>query len=153
MKACTMAAVLVLLAACTTTESVELDPENDRSQPLTALGDNVLAFYFASDLWDGTYTCIAGEDGREAAALAFAEEARLMARHISLSPFDGCALIDGEWINPDSQTTAHVIELHGLSCPDADHCTAFVRQSRGSETFSDQRIDMTYMDGAWSFAE
>ena len=145
-------AAALLLASCTSpgADDLYMHPELDLAHPATALADHALAAYFASELWDGTSTCVAGEDGREPVALEFNEEARLMARHISLSSFDVCGLIDGKWTDTASQTPARLIEVHGLSCPDAHHCTAFVRHSRWDVVGPDERFAMTFADGHWT---
>lgn len=147
-------ALLLALAGCTSPNADELymHPEMDRDHPLTAMADYALEAYYSSDLGDGTSTCVAGEDGREPVALEFNEEARLMAKHISLSPFAACGLVDGKWMDVESDTMAHVIEVHGLACPDADHCTAFVRQSRWDVVGPDERFAMAFADGRWTFA-
>ena len=152
-----LALVLALpmaLVACTSSspDDLYMHPELDAAHPATALADHALAAYFASDLWDGTSTCVAGEDGREPVALEFDEEARLMAKHVSLSPFAACGLIDGRWVDTDSRAPAHVIEVHGLSCADANHCTAFVRHSRWDMTGRDERYRMRFADGRWTIA-
>jgi hypothetical protein len=147
-------ALPLLLAACTTPQ--EAGPPsfvNDRSQPVAALLDHVLEGYFASPAHDGYTVCAATTDGREAAALPFEQETALMARHISLSSFDACNMIDGAWQNVDSGTLAQVFEVHSFSCTNADHCSGFVTFTRSSTVLHNSLYRMAFADGAWQFSE
>lgn len=158
--AATVAGAALLLAGCSHKDDQGREDDSasglpslaaDKSEPLLALADHLLASYFASDVATRPTVCIAVSDGREDVAKDPQDERELMMRHEALSPLSGCALIDGTWQVAVSGEPALVFSVHSFTCADADHCTGFGSYMSGAQSSPSSRYTMLWEESAWTF--
>lgn len=146
----------LMLAACAVPQDQSASPQDlpplaaRHGEPLLALADHVLAVYFASQTGTGPTVCLATSDGREPVAMAPEAERALMMRHTRLSPKSACVQQDGGWVDADSGEPALVFTLDGLSCPEADRCTAFAGYGAGAQQAAAERYDLIWRGDGWT---
>ncbi|MCL6252076.1 hypothetical protein M3P36_13600 [Altererythrobacter sp. KTW20L] len=151
---------ILLFAGCTHQEEKGRESDSgsnlpalaaDKSEPLLALADHLLANYFASDVATRPTVCIAVSDGREEVAKDPGDERELMMRYEALSPLSGCALIDGGWQDAVSGEPALVFSVHSFTCADAERCSGFASYMSGAQSTPSNRYTMEWDGSAWTF--
>lgn len=150
-----LAALIIPLAACVPTVERSGPPlpslAADRSQPMLALADHVLAEYFAQDIASRPTVCIAHHDGSADKPLDASHELALMKRHENLAPMDRCEWGAQGWQDTASDQPALVFTLHSFACETAESCQGWAGYRAGQATSMSYNYRMGWNGERWQF--
>ncbi|WP_188669322.1 hypothetical protein [Aurantiacibacter arachoides] len=113
--------------------------------------ENILASYFSADITDPPTVCAAVHDGREAVALAPADETALIARFPQLAPLSRCTLTAEGWMDQETEEPALVHTLHSFTCQSDSRCTGWASYNVQGAASPSQLYTAVWQGDAWQF--